>query len=228
MTSYASLTGNQAIDLFRRLVDDQSVDDDVILDYLNTAQDELAMERPWVWLEAIDSSLSWATSDTYLTGHTYPTEMLYQTDVYVDGFDFPFMEVPLKMRQRYKDISYKCYFDHRQRKLFFTGNTDQTRTIYLSYIAKPVEIAADDTAISNWPGVMHRMLVYYAVGLWLGGTDADNITKLMRPEHAATYNRLKKTAVTLDAKLKGKSRNYQAIQPARDTSKQPDIVSGIE
>ena len=222
--SYASLTGAQAVSLFKDLVDDQSVDTDLILSNLNSAQDLLSMERAWCWLEAIDTSLTWLASDTYLTAHAWPSAVLYPLEIYVSGFDFPFQEVPLKMRERYQSISYRLYHNHNSRNLFLTGSTAQSRTITFPYIVKPTEIANDAVAIANWPGVAHRMLVYFAVGLWLGGTDADNITKLMRPEHATMYAMLHKRLVMLDAKMRGKARNWQSLAPNRNVSSQPDVV----
>ncbi|QGH73116.1 MAG: hypothetical protein [Podoviridae sp. ctviO18] len=222
--SYASLTGAQAVALFRDLVDDQSVDVDIILSNMNTAQDLLAMERDWSFLEAVDTSLDWLTSDTYLTAHNWPTDCLRPMDIYVSGFDFPFKEIPLKMRERYSGYSYRLYHDYRQRKLYLTGTTSQNRDITFPYIIMPTEIANDAVAIANWPGVAHRMLVYFGVGLWLGGTDADNITKLMRPEHAAIYGALRKRLVMMDAKIRNKARGFQSLAPSRNISAQPDVV----
>lgn len=225
---YATLTGNEALALFREIVDDQSVDTDTILDNLNSAQDELIMERPWVWFLAADrTTVRWLTSDTFLTGHTVPSGFFYQASVYVEGFVNPFTEVPFEMRERYRDISYRVYFDHRLQKLHFTGNTAQNRAVYLTYVVQPTEIEDDDTTIANWPGNLHRMLVYHAVMLWLGGTDADNITKLMRQEIAAKYDRLHTRAIKLDAKLRGKARNYQSFRPSIDVTRQADVVSEI-
>lgn len=224
------MTGNEAIDLFRRIVDDDSVDSELILDYLNTAQEELALERNWVWLTKRDvTTIDWLVADTYLTGHTTPNDFFMPVSVFVSGLDFEFIEVPFEMIERYKDISYRCSWDHRQKKLHFTGSTSQNRDVYLTYLVTPTEIAADAVEIANWPETaLHKLLVYHAVMLFLGGTDADNITKVMEQRIEKQYMTLKKRAVMRDAKLRTRARGYRSSVPRRDTSTIADVVSGIE
>lgn len=219
------MTGSEAIAMFRRVVDDESVGADIILDFLNTAQDELAIERVWVWLMTIDTTtMDWLTSDTYLTAHTPPTNMFYPIQVHVSGLDFPLDQVPLELRETYKDTSYRHYWDFSTNRLYFTGNTSQNRDVYLSYAIKPTEIADDSTSIAYWPSNMHRMIVYKACESWLGGTDADNITKLMQPQHARQYQILKKGAIMLNARLLTQAMNNQGISPNRNISRQADVV----
>lgn len=219
------MNGSQAVQMFQRIVDDESVGSDIIIDFLNTAQDELLVERVWVWFKSVDTTtMDWLSSDTYLTAHTPPTNMFYPIMVHVSGLDFPLEEVPLELRETYRDISYRHYWNYSTNRLHFTGNTTQNRDVYLTYIVKPTEIADDSTDIAYWPTNLQRMLVYKAAELWLAGTDADNITKLMAPEHARQYAILKKGAIMLNSRLLGKARNFQGISPSRDLSRQADVL----
>jgi len=224
------MTGAEAISFFRRVVDDDSVDSELILDYLNTAQDELALERNWAFLTKRDTTtIDWLTSDSYTTGHSTPADFFMPISVFVSGFDFEFTEVPFELIERYKDISYRCSWDHRQKKLHFTGSTSQSRDVYLTYLMVPTEIANDSTEIASWPETgLQKLLVYHAVMLFLGGTDADNITKLMREQIAAQYASLKRRAVQRDAKLRTRARGYRSSVPRRDTSSIPDVITGIQ
>lgn len=219
------MTNNEAIELFRTVTDDQSVGEELILAYLNTGLDELALERAWIWLIAVDTSMTWATSDNYLTAHTVPANFLYQLTVYAAGITQPFEEVPLEHRERYQTTFYRCYFNHALRKLYFVGTTDTNRTVTLSYIVSQDDLIADGTEIPYWPSKLHRMLVYKAADLYLGGTDADSITKVMAPKFLTEWSILKKRASMLDAKLRGKSRNFQTGIPMRDLSRQPNVLA---
>lgn len=218
------MTTTQMIEMLKRIIDDASISDDIALDFINSAKDELELERDWSWLIRHDSSISWLSSDTYLTQHSLPSGFLRQVAIYVDGFEFPFEEVPWEHRYRFRNLSYKVMIDFYNNKMHFSGNTDQTRSVYLAFIADQGDMALGDTPL-GWPSKTHKLFVYKAAELWLGGTDADNVTKTMAPEFRAEYSILRKRVVQMDAKLRSKARNYRSVNLGRDTSRSSNVIS---
>lgn len=222
------MNGNEFIAAFRNKVDDQSIPADTIIDLGNDAQDELATERAWAVLTGVDTSMTWLSSDTYLTAHNAPAAMLYPLKVYVTGLLHHLREVAFEDRERFKDISNRIYWDHGQKQLYFTGLTSTNRVVTLPYIKIPTAIAADAVEIANWNRPQQKLILYRAIKLWLGGTDADDITKLQRLQFADEEARLHKRCVMLDAKLRGRARGYSSASQSVDTSSHADIVTGIE
>jgi len=215
------------IAMLKRIIDDSSISDEIALDFINSAKDELDLERDWYWLIQHDSSITWAASDVYTTQHSLPTGFLRQVAVYVDGFEFPFDEFPWEHKYRFRNLSNLFAIDFYNSKIHFSGTTSQARAVYLAYIKDQGDLVAADSPL-GWPAKLHKIFVYKAAELWLAGTDADNVTKLMAPEHKAEYAILRKRAVNMDAKLRSRARNYKATGLGRDSSAVPDVIGRDE
>lgn len=217
------MTGQDLIDALHLIVDDDSMDDDLALFYINTALNELALERPWIWLVKRDVSITWATSDAYTTQHSLPSDFLAVVRIYAEGFNFELPQAPWEDQELYKNTSYKAMIDFYNKKLHFTGSTSEDRTIYLFYIPDQGDLAVSDSVL-GWPAATQKLIAYKAADLWLAGSDADEVTKLMAPKHQQQYALMRARAVHLDAKMRGKARNYSSNRPNRDIKREPLMI----
>lgn len=219
------MTGEELITAIGSLVDDDPDESELIF-LLNAAKNMLEGERDWMFLRAIDSSKTWATSDTYLTTKALPSDFVSPRKLYLSTNTRPMTAISLEDRERYKDIYGRYYIDYANNVFALCGVTSQSATIYLSYKKSSTDWTENNltTLSPSFPSVYHPILAFYAAGIHLGGIDADDIAARMAPVHGNQFNAMRKNMRLWDAKLASHAMNNVASQPDVIAGTRPDVV----
>lgn len=216
-----ALTGTTIKDLFRAIVDD-TPDSTYEDNLLQQAKMLIEGERDWEILKKIDTTKTWATSDTYLTTKALPTDFFSPRSLYVENYRNPFIAVPLEHREQYKDISGRYYIDHGNAVYGLCGNTSEARTLTLVYTYMTDDIGASTSPV--WPAPFHRLLPYYMAGLHQGGTDWDSISARMAPVNTSEAARIRRNMIEWDMRLKMHSMNARSQPTDVVYTGQDDVV----
>lgn len=99
-----------------------------------------------------------------------------------------------------KDTGGYYYIKHATNEIAFTGEADQTYTIYLGYIGFSDPITEDDEWI--FPARFHPILAYIASAMEKGGINYDDIFAQMAPENRAQAQAIMSSMVMWDDRLK--------------------------
>jgi hypothetical protein len=197
-------TGVQLKTFITSLNAEAAIDDTLLGTLVETARTILEEERPWMVLRKTD------TSKTVTTGNTWQTAINLNTITDFSRFYAPEDDAPIKlfdgnnqveryylkaldMRLDYKDISNTAIFDENASTLYLNGNVAFPGTLWLHYIATSPEIDLDsnDPVWTLFPRRFLPILGFYAVGIYKGAVDYDDINKLMLPENRETLRALK-------------------------------------
>jgi len=173
---------------------------------LNIVKNKREATRPWVYLEAEDSSNTASTSDTFLTAKTLPTRFLRTvTDdkmVLRSGDNvLEYKQLPFKSRQVEKDTNNRFYIDLKNNQFFLTGIVDQSYTIYFYYI-QGSEDFDDDADEWVFPARFHELLAYDVAVLEKGGIDYDDINARMAQFNGITAKELEQEMIKWDNELR--------------------------
>ena len=172
------MTGQQVIDFFENLVND-APDVDFEIDLFNDAKDVIEAMRDWEILKNVNTSLSWATSDTYLTAHSFASfSPKILTPVAVWAGDDEIFGTPFEKRLLYKDSGRHFYIDWRNENIYFTGTTSAAKTISFFYVEQTTDLSAGNLSLVTlivWPAKFHKLIAFVMAELF-SGVDADDIT----------------------------------------------------
>lgn len=167
-------------------------------------------ERPWMALRKTDSSLSATTANTWQTAHLvsaitdfssfygeYPVKISDGTQIAY------FRQVPFDRRLEYKDVSGTFVYDAANKKIYFNGLLVFNGTVYINYSATSaaIDLTSASAIWTAFPSRFLPLLGYYAIGIYKGAVDYDEINRHMLPENANAMQALKNAMEKWDEKL---------------------------
>ena len=146
---------DQLLEFTTGLLDGATIDDTLFDSLLDIAQLHRENLRPWVVLRIEDSTQTALTSDTYLSSKNLPSDFrkFYSRFPVVltdnDGNAVRSLrEIPLNMKNVYRNDPDKFYVNYATKKLYICGNQSQNLTIRIFYIVRTPKLTSDYT--STW------------------------------------------------------------------------------
>lgn len=197
-------TGVQLKTFITSLNAEAAIDDSLLDVLVDTARTVIEEERPWMVLRKTDKSKSVTQASTWQTAIDLSTiadfSRFYapEDDAPVKLFDGDnrierYHIKPMDLQLDYKDIGNTAVFDENTSQLYLNGNVAFPGTLWIHYIATSGEIDLNSTTRvwSVFPSRFLPLLGFYAIGIFKGAVDYDDINKLMLPENRATMQALK-------------------------------------
>lgn len=189
----------------------QSIDVDFLTVLVETAKAILEEERPWMVLRKTDSSKTVTPSNTWETAIDLSTitdfSRFYvnQDGVVIKLFDGSqriqyYTLKSFDQRLEYKNASDTCVFDENTKTLYLNGLVPFSGTLHIPYVSTSTEIDLE-SASAVWtvfPTRFLPILGYYAIGVHMGGVDADTITARQAPANLEVMRALKNAMTAWD------------------------------
>ena len=155
------MTGQEVITKFTEMVDDE-LSDDLMLQLLNDAKDEIESLQIWEQLKAVDSSRTETTASIAL-----PTRFALPIKLYVGTETDPYTNVPMEDARFYQNDSRAFYIDLANSVYYLLGTRASSNTIYFYH----TKYSADIALATSWafPSRFHSILplkmaqLYYAI-----------------------------------------------------------------
>lgn len=183
-------------------------DDDATYRLMQNEEEKLELEREWVVLRKLNTSISVDTSTTWETEKDLPNDFLTARKVYVGSMNGQTLtEIAFDNIIQYKDIPGYFAIDYANKKIYFTGVFSQSYTVYLYYkksIVDEGESVVADTEFP-WPGKTALVLAYRMAQHHKAGVDGDEVNFQMTPEQAREYKELKNSLIQWDVNLQLKA-----------------------
>lgn len=182
---------------------DASIDTTLLGVLIDNAKTILEEERPWVVLRKTNTSKTVTTANTWQTAIDLSTITdfsrffddagivikLFDGDSRIDYYRL----VPFDRRLEYRNVGGTCVYDENTKSLYLNGTVAFNGTLWIPYIATTPEIDLT-SASAVWtvfPSRFLPILAYYAVGIYKGAVDYDDINRQMLPTHAEVLQALK-------------------------------------
>ncbi len=199
------ITTGAQLSTFINLLNAEANVDATLLDTLvDTAKSVIEEERPWMCLRKTDTSKTVTTANTWQTAIDLSTITdfsrfyMNQDGVVIKLFDGGnrVQYIRLKafdQRLEYKDVSDTAVYDANTKQLYINGIIPFSGTLYIPYIATStaIDLTSENTVWTNFPARFLPILGYYAIGIFKGAVDYDDINRQMLPENRATLEALK-------------------------------------
>lgn len=186
--------------------------DATLLDVLvDNAKAIIEEERPWMVLRKTDTSKTATTAGTWQTAIDLSTitdfSRFYVNDdgpvlTLFDGTSLTsdYYLKPFDDRLRWKDASGTCVYDENAKTLYLNGTVPFNGSLYIHYLSSSTAVDLT-SAIAVWAPFPSRFLAilgYYAIGIFKGGVDYDDINRAMLPTNAAALAALKNAMCSWD------------------------------
>lgn len=183
--------------------------DPTLLDVLvDNARAILEEERPWMVLRKVDTSKTVTTANTWQTAIDLSTITdfsrfysddpirLYDGDKRVEYYRL----VPFDRQLEYKDVSHTACYDENSKTLYLNGTVPFSGTLYISYLASStaVDLTSASAVWTLFPSRFLPILGYYAIGIYKGAIDYDQINRAMLPENREAFRALKSAMLSWD------------------------------
>lgn len=200
------MNGSVLYTLCTQFLGGNAMDEDLFYQLLNQAKNQREMMRDWMKLRVYDTSITFSSSDTYLTGKTLPARFLRtygfapNSGVFLVTSDGAKQDLtPISMSERYdkrNDEGY-YYIDHANGTISRTGSI--AGTLHLNYLRSTEDITSSTSwALSSIGG---PLLVYDVVIEMKGGIDWDRVNASQIPYNQRKLNQLDMNMATEDARL---------------------------
>jgi hypothetical protein len=203
-------TGEELSTFITSLNAEAAVDPTLLNTLVETGKAVLEEERDWMALRKINTSLSLSTSDTWqtsksLAGITDFNRIIDDAPVTLfDGNNLTheFIPAPFDRRLQYKDDSGTFVHDHNANALYFNGRVPFSGTLWLPYVANSpaIDLTSNSAVWTTFPSRVLPILGFYAIGVFKGAVDYDQINKLMLPHNAQALDALKQAMINWDDK----------------------------
>jgi hypothetical protein len=206
------MNGSELYTLNTSLLGGNAIDEDLFYQLLNMAKDQREMMRDWMKLRTEDTTITFASSDTYLSTKTLPDRFLrtYSFYDYKGEFNGPFIIttggskvplLPIKFEERYdyKDIDGYYYIDVKNSTIGRTGTT--AGTLHLFFLQGTVDIASGTTWTLPPTNGYSALLAYDVAIEQKGGIDWDRINASQIPYNERKMKQLEVNLSTWDARL---------------------------
>lgn len=155
------MTGQELITKFIEMVDDE-LSNDLMLQLVNDAKDDIESSQIWEKLKAEDSSHVETTASIAL-----PTRFALPIKLYV-GTDYdPYTLIPMEDSRMHRDDSRAFYLDLANDVYYLTGNRTSSNTIYFFHTKYSEDIALGTSWV--FPERFHNLIplkmaqLYYAI-----------------------------------------------------------------
>lgn len=197
-------TGSELQTFINSLNAEAQIDATLLDTLVDTARTIIEEERPWMVLRKTDTSKTLTTGNTWQTAIDLSTITdfsrfyMNQDGVVIKLFDGDNRVdyITLKsfdQRLEYKDVSGTAVYDANSKQLYVNGRVSFAGTLYLPYMmtSPAIDLSSDSTVWTKFPARFLPLLGYYAVGIFKGAVDYDDINRAMLPENRATLTALK-------------------------------------
>lgn len=205
------MTGTELTTFVTGLNEGATVDPTLLTSLVQTAQTIIEEERPWMVLRKTNSALSLATSNTWTTTSSLSTITdfsRFREDAIITLFDGTnrkhyYRLVSRERHLEYKDDNSAFWYDANANAIYFGGTSPFSGTLYIPYIATStlVDPTSATEIWSVFPDRFHPLLGFYAIGIFKGAVDYDEINRRMLPENRATMEALKRALEKWDNAL---------------------------
>lgn len=217
-----AMTGQDIIDRFETLIDDQ-LDSDQSLFLLNAAKDEVEAGRDWNFNRGYDASKSVAANDNYLSMKALPTDFLSPRKIYANNEINPHILISFEDRERYKDVYKRWYIDYVNSQFAICGSQGIASTIKMFYSRSSPTVTLTTSPV--WPAAFHPYLVFKMAEMWQSGSDGDEVNFRMSPANLRIANSIFKQFCAWDARLKVAEYNAKNTVGV-ELSSYPNVVGG--
>lgn len=195
------LTGQDIINQFENIIDDSPEGgSDYELFLMNMAKDEVEGGSDWNFNRGLQSSQTRATSDTYLTMKTLPTDFLTPRKLYVANDISPYLLISYEDRERFKDIYKRYYIDYLNGQYALCGGSGLVGTINFFYARQSPAITLISSPV--WPAAFHPYLPFKMAEIWGSTSDADDINFRMSQQQLRVATSIYKKMKQWDASIK--------------------------
>lgn len=194
-------TGAELTTFITGLNAEASVDPTLLDVLVDNARAVLEEERPWMVLRKTDTSISVTTGNTWQTAHVLSgiTDFSrFYGDYPVRLFDGNnrieyYRQVPWDRRLEYKDVSHTFVYDANTGTIYLNGTVPFSGTLYVNYLitSGAINLASESAVWTQFPTRFLPILGYYAIGIYKGAVDYDDINRRMLPSNAAALSALK-------------------------------------
>ena len=224
---------NAIIQHFETIIDD-SLDPVYEVTLFNLVKNQVENERNWRFLLTMDNSQVATTSDNYLTPKTLPANFNKPDVLFLLGELTPYIIIPLRERDRYKDIYKRWYIDYSinpntgSRQFYLCGHVDMQRTINLYYYMFTPDLTLvagkpDPSYRLYWDAQFHIYLAYRMAEYHMAGADVDDVNARLSTKDQAIADQLKHAMVMQDASRRRAEFNDK-MNGSIDYSTYPNIV----
>lgn len=205
------MTGEEFSTFCAGLNGGHTIDATLLFQFGNIGRGILEEEREWVVLRKTNTALSVTAS----SGSAWNTAIAMTTTItdfrnfYGDapikiwnGVNYEeYHRVPFEDRLLYKDSNNTFCFDDNSGNLYLNGIVTMSGSLYICYESDSGDFTVDSPNIwSKFPTKYHPILGFYAVGIYKGAVDWDDIVKLQLPGNAAALGALKDALISWDDK----------------------------
>lgn len=201
-------TGEELMTFITSLNAEATIDPTLLDVLVDNAKAILEEERPWMVLRKVNTSKTVTTANTWQTAIDLSTITdfsrfysddpirLYGGDNRVEDYRL----VPFDRRLEYKDVSHTACYDENSKTLYLNGVVPFSGTLYISYLSTSTAIDLTSTSAvwSVFPSRFLPILGYYAIGIYKGAVDYDQINRAMLPENREAFRALKNAMTEWD------------------------------
>lgn len=187
------------------------IDSVLIEQFVNIAKTILEGERDWMVLRKTDTSKSITTGSLWSTAidiSTITDFSKFYGDYPIRIFDGSegkdyIRQVPWESRLDNKNVSGTFVYDANGKRIYINGTVATNGTLYQNYIATTEDIDLESTSSvwTTFPSRFAPMLGFYAIGVYKGAVDYDEINKMMLPANQGVMLALKNTMEKWDTDL---------------------------
>lgn len=197
------------ITFFYTLVDDEP-DTEFLAVLADTAYTKRNESRIWSFLMKLDTSITHSPGDTWATEKTLPTDFSSPYKLYGGASDNEYLPVPFDRILQYKSVGNHYTLDMANLKMRLSGAPSAALTMYLWYQYAPTSLvglttdqksAAGTSSPIAWPARFRPILAYDMAEAYLGGVDADDITRKMAPYQQKLYRTLELAMIKWNARI---------------------------
>lgn len=191
------MTGSELKTMTESILDD-TVDDVLFYQLLNVAKNRIEDSRPWIFLRALDSSLTATVGDNSTISRALPT-LWRRTYKLMVGKYQKYEQVPFDEQHTWRYSSNRFCVDVANSVYYLLGSVGTADTIYHYYIKATADI--DSAGSWNAPSRFHPILAYEVAGYVMMGVDADDVFARMSPENKAAAQALTSSMELWDTQL---------------------------
>ncbi len=209
------ITTGAELSTFINSLNAEATIDPTLLDVLvDNARAVIEDERPWMVLRKTDTSKTVTTAYTWQTAIDLSTItdfsrfLMNQDGVVIKLFDGNnrieyYTLKPFDQRLEWKDVSHTAVYDASTKNLYLNGNVPFAGTLYIPYISTStaIDLTSESAVWTKFPSRFLPMLGYYAVGIYKGGVDYDEINRRMLPTNQGVMEALKNAMTNWDNEM---------------------------
>lgn len=190
------MNGTELSTFCQEINGDATIGDTLLFQFINLAKAMVEQLRPWMLLRYTDTSKTVTASNTWQTAIDLST--ITRFNRFFETVDNPpiklfdgtsrvayYTQVPFNRRLEFKDVSNTFVYDEANKTLYLNGTVQFAGTLYIDHLKDSPDITNDDSSSWVFPSWSHALLGFYAVGLYKGGVDFDDINARMAPDNRA-------------------------------------------